>query len=83
MSSGGGLGGAAAGDLYAVLSVSPTATKEDIKASFRRLVKKLHPDINPGDTVRVSKHICCATVWTVLVLVLLLLARTWAPHRVS
>jgi len=34
---------------YKVLGVKPTATDAEIKKAFRKLVKKLHPDINPGN----------------------------------
>lgn len=36
-------------DYYKTLEVSPKATKEEIKKSFKRLAKKYHPDINKGD----------------------------------
>jgi len=32
---------------YDVLGVSSRATKEQIKAAYRRLVKHYHPDLNP------------------------------------
>jgi len=36
-------------DPYAALGVSRTATADDIRRSYRKLAKELHPDIRPGD----------------------------------
>ncbi len=36
-------------DYYATLGVAKTATEKEIKQAFRRLARKLHPDVNPGD----------------------------------
>jgi DnaJ-class molecular chaperone len=35
-------------DPYKILGISKTATQEEIKKAYRVLVKKYHPDLNPG-----------------------------------
>jgi curved DNA-binding protein len=36
-------------DYYLVLGIAKTASAEEIKKSYRRLARKYHPDMNPGD----------------------------------
>src|SRR5271156_809986 len=36
-------------DYYGTLGVKKTATADDIRKAFRKLARKYHPDVNPGD----------------------------------
>ncbi|MGE3844716.1 MAG: DnaJ C-terminal domain-containing protein [Vicinamibacterales bacterium] len=36
-------------DYYATLGVPKNASEKDIKQAFRKLARKYHPDVNPGD----------------------------------
>jgi molecular chaperone DnaJ len=36
-------------DYYATLGVKKTATPEEIRKTFRKLARRYHPDVNPGD----------------------------------
>src|ERR1700686_557937 len=42
-------------DYYEVLGVPRTATEDDIRKEYRKLARKHHPDVNPGDKAAEEK----------------------------
>jgi curved DNA-binding protein len=42
-------------DYYAALGVTKTSTDKEIKQAFRKLARKHHPDVNPGDKAAETK----------------------------
>ena len=42
-------------DPYRVLGLSPGASKDEVTKAYRKLAKKYHPDLNPGDEAAAKK----------------------------
>ena len=42
-------------DYYKVLGIAKTASEADIKQAYRKLARKMHPDLNPTDKDAVNK----------------------------
>ena len=42
-------------DPFSVLGIPSTATEDEIKSAYRKLAKKYHPDLNPGDQAAEQK----------------------------
>jgi curved DNA-binding protein CbpA len=40
-------------DPYGLLGVKRDASAEDIRKAYRRLARKVHPDLNPGDPLAI------------------------------
>jgi DnaJ-class molecular chaperone len=36
-------------DYYAILGVNRSASEKEVRSAYRKLARKLHPDVNPGD----------------------------------
>src|SRR5215212_6167567 len=42
-------------DLYVILGLERGATLADVKRAYKRLARKFHPDINPGDRMAAAQ----------------------------
>ena len=55
-----------ADDLYSVLGVAKNAGAADITKAYRKLAKKLHPDLNPGDKAAEEKFKQISAAYAIL-----------------
>ncbi len=53
-------------DYYTILGVKRDASEKDIKQSYRRLARKYHPDVNPGDAAAERKFKEVSEAYSVL-----------------
>ncbi|MDH3601883.1 MAG: DnaJ domain-containing protein, partial [Candidatus Tectomicrobia bacterium] len=53
-------------DYYSVLGVRRDATAKEIKQAYRRMARKYHPDVNPGDQVAEQKFKEISEAYSVL-----------------
>ncbi|MDQ4123953.1 MAG: J domain-containing protein [Acidobacteriota bacterium] len=53
-------------DYYRILKVSPKATDKEIKSAYRRLARKLHPDVNGGSDINAREFAQIAKAYQIL-----------------
>jgi molecular chaperone DnaJ len=53
-------------DYYTILGVSRSASDKEIKSAYRKLARKYHPDVNPGDTASETRFKEVAEAYEVL-----------------
>lgn len=56
----------ASADPYELLGVARDASQKDIQSAYRRMAKKLHPDLNPGDREAQAKFQDLNTAYDIL-----------------
>jgi len=54
-------------DLYVILGIERAATPGDIKRAYKRLARRCHPDINPGDQMAATHFRQIAAAYETLI----------------
>ena len=53
-------------DLYSTLGVPKTASDKEVRSAYRKLARKHHPDVNPGDKAAEAKFKDITSAYEVL-----------------
>ena len=53
-------------DFYIILGLDRAATVADVKKAYRRLARRFHPDVNPGDQRSAIRFREIAEAYTIL-----------------
>lgn len=53
-------------DPYDILGVPKSASQKDIQTAYRKLAKKLHPDLNPGDSKAEEEFKAASSAYAIL-----------------
>lgn len=53
-------------DLYTILGVGRDASEDDIRRAYRKLARKHHPDLNPGDAAAEDRYKTISAAYEVL-----------------
>jgi len=70
-------------DYYEVLGVKRDANDEQIRQAYRKLARKHHPDVNPGDKIAEDKFKEVKEACEVLTGTGFRVARKWTERRVT
>ncbi len=70
-------------ECYRLLELTSTASLEDVKSSYRRLARRLHPDVNPNNSKAHDQFIRITEAYKVLANIAAARPVQMAPHHAS